>query len=150
MVEYKYDAWGKPLTGFPTGILANKLGQRPYPTGELNSRFRAPNGDERVFGPDGRVSQDIDHSHPQHHPDLDDPHKHDWEWPEDGGAPTRGPAYNFDLGRVIGVAALVIVGGVASAILLVDNATGIGVIDDFTLVPVGGMITKGTSMMLGG
>ena len=27
VVEYKYDAWGKPLTGFPTGTLANTLGK---------------------------------------------------------------------------------------------------------------------------
>ena len=27
VVEYKYDAWGKPLTGFPIGTLANTLGK---------------------------------------------------------------------------------------------------------------------------
>jgi RHS repeat-associated protein len=27
VVEYKYDAWGKPLSGFPTGALANTLGK---------------------------------------------------------------------------------------------------------------------------
>lgn len=26
VVEYKYDAWGKPLTGFPTGTLKDTLG----------------------------------------------------------------------------------------------------------------------------
>jgi len=45
-------------------------------------------------GPDGRALKDIDKSHPQNHPDLKNPHEHDWTWDENGKA-KRGPAHNF-------------------------------------------------------
>lgn len=49
-------------------------------TSEPNSVYTAPNGDKRVFGPDGKSLKDIDYSHPSHHPELENPHVHDWDW----------------------------------------------------------------------
>ena len=52
-----------------------------------NSRRTNPNGDTRIYGPDGKALKDIDKSHPQHHPELENPHIHDWGW--DGEKPNR-------------------------------------------------------------
>lgn len=64
----------------------NKLPTRDIP----NSTRTKPNGDTRTYGPDGKATHDIDRSHPQHHPELPNPHAHEWTW--DGNQPTRGPA----------------------------------------------------------
>ena len=57
-----------------------------------NSELTKPNGDKRIYGPDGRATTDVDYSHPTHHPDLPVPHVHDWNW--NGDQPSRGPAYD--------------------------------------------------------
>ena len=62
--------------------------------GEPNSTGIKSNGDLRHYGPDGRAQTDTDYSHPERHPDLDNPHKHDWTWGRNGDNPKRGPAYN--------------------------------------------------------
>lgn len=51
------------------------------------------------MGPDGRASQDEDYSHPEHHPELENPHFHDWTW-DDEGVPHRGEAHNFSINEV--------------------------------------------------
>lgn len=54
----------------------NKLPDDSIP----NTTLTAPNGNKRVYGPDGRSVKDIDYSHPWHHPELGNPHIHDWDW----------------------------------------------------------------------
>ena len=71
-------------------------------TGKPNSTVQKPNGDLRVYGPDGKVLKDIDSSHPEKHPELKNPHEHDWTW--DGNKPNRGDAHNFaNIGKGIGI-----------------------------------------------
>ena len=54
----------------------NKLPNKSFP----NTTLTAPNGNKRVYGPDGIPVKDIDYSHPWHHPELNNPHIHDWDW----------------------------------------------------------------------
>lgn len=61
-------------------------------TGIPNTTEQKPNGDFRVYGPDGKAVKDIDYSHPQNHPNLPNPHAHDWTW--NGDIPSRGKAYD--------------------------------------------------------
>jgi len=83
----------------------NKMPTKSKP----NSKKKNPNGDIRIYGPDGRVVKDIDSSHPSHHPELKNPHQHDWIW--EGEKPTRGPAHNIVTGEDIATGALIIGGG---------------------------------------
>ncbi len=70
-------------------------GPNHLPTvGKPNSVVENSKGDTRYYGPDGRATKDVDSSHPEHHPELKNPHEHDWTWDEDG-KPQRGPAHNF-------------------------------------------------------
>ena len=72
---------------------ALKTNKNKLPTNGIpNTSVPKPNGDIRVYGPDGKAIKDIDSSHPTHHPELPNPHVHDWEW--DGDSVTRGPAYD--------------------------------------------------------
>ena len=80
-----------------------------------NSTLTKPNGDIRVFGPDGRAIKDIDKSHPEHHPELQNPHYHDWEWNDnkaERGQP-RNPsdAEMFENGKEIVGTGIVVFGG---------------------------------------
>jgi|GEM_PF-5857355 len=52
----------------------------------------------------------------------------------------------WDIAAGIG---LVIVGGVATAILAADDTTGIGVLDDPLMAGTGGMVVKGLTMVFG-
>lgn len=62
-------------------ITPSKPGHISLPTkGNPNSTQTKPNGDIRVYGSDGRALKDIDKSHPEHHPELQNPHVHDWSW----------------------------------------------------------------------
>lgn len=58
-----------------------------------------PNGDYRSCGLDGKATTDTDYSHPDHHPDLPIPHAHDWSW--NGDTPSRGPAYDPNVSKII-------------------------------------------------
>ncbi len=76
-------------------------------TGEPNSTVKKPNGDTRAYGPDGRATKDTDYSHPSRHPELKNPHEHDWKW-DNNGVPNRGKAHNFEnigvaLGTGVGI-----------------------------------------------
>jgi RHS repeat-associated protein len=57
-----------------------------------SDHIEGPNGQIRDYGPDGRAKTDFDFGHPQHHPDLESPHAHDWDCPS--GKPQRGPGRN--------------------------------------------------------
>lgn len=58
-------------------------------TDKPNSWIKNPNGNIRVYGDDGRAIKDIDWGHPNHHPELSNPHVHDWTY---DGKPIRGKA----------------------------------------------------------
>ena len=45
-----------------------------------------------------KAIKDIDRGHPEHHPELENPHIHDWNW--DGDKVTRGKARNPKAGEV--------------------------------------------------
>ena len=67
---------------------------------EPNSVLESPNGTKRYYGPDGRATKDLDSGHPQHHPELENPHQHDWTW-DDDGKPKRGKARNPDAEKIV-------------------------------------------------
>lgn len=125
--------------------VANKLPIK----GEPNSKQTSPNGQqEREYGPDGKEKKDTNYGHLEHHPELPSPHGHDWEW--DGDIPKRGPTYapinwvNVAFGG--GLTAVCVVGIVVVA---ADDATGIGVRDDFLFGPLGAGAGKGLIMIFG-
>lgn len=125
--------------------LSNKSNRRPY-QGEPGSTYRAPNGDTRTYGPDGKPSRDYDHDdhgYPKTHPhDENGGHSHDWE----NGV--RGPAYSTVLESIAGVA-LVAACVIGIAAVAADDVTLIGIADDFLFYPLGTGIEKGLVMIFG-
>ena len=125
--------------------LSNKSNRRPY-QGEPGSTYRAPNGDTRTYGPDGKPSRDYDHDdhgYQKTHPhDENGGHSHDWE----NGV--RGPAYSTVLESIAGVA-LVAACVIGIAAVAADDATLIGIADDFLFYPLGTGIEKGLVMIFG-
>ena len=115
-------------------------------TGKPGSTYRAPNGDTRTYGPDGNPEHDYDHSdhgRPDKHPsDSNGGHNHDWE----NGK--RGPAYVDAIEPILGVT-LVTVCVIGTVVIVADNATGIGLIDDLLLVPLSAGIEEGIVMIFG-
>ena len=113
--------------------------RRPY-TGEPGSTYTAPNGDTRTYGPDGNPEHDYDHDdhgRPDKHPhDPNGGHNHDWE---DG---VRGPAYNISWEAVAG-GALVTACVIGIIVVAADDATGIGIADNFLFGPLGAGIGEG-------
>ena len=118
-------------------------------TGEPGSTYRAPNGDTRTYGPDGRPSHDYDHDdhgQPNKHPhDENGGHHHDWDW---SNFPPRGNAYIISWEPVAG-AALGIVCAAGVIGVAADDITGIGVADDFLLGPLFGGVGEGLIMIFG-
>lgn len=118
---------------------SHDINRRPY-TGAPGSTYRAPNGDTRTYGPDGKPQHDYDHSDhgaPSKHPhDKKGGHNHDWI----NGK--RGPAYASGIEMLAG-ATLITVGLVGVTFVVLDDATGIGVFDDFLVTPLGSAIYEG-------
>ena len=119
--------------------------RRPY-TGEPGSTYTAPNGDSRTYGPDGTPAHDYDHDdhgNPDKHPhDQNGGHNHDWE----NGV--RGPAYSIEWEQVLGVT-LVTVCVIGIVVVAMDDATGIGVVDDFLFGPLGVGVGEGLILIFG-
>ena len=119
--------------------------RRPY-TGEPGSTYTAPNGDSRTYGPDGTPEHDYDHDdhgRPDKHPhDPNGGHNHDWE----NGV--RGPAYSIGWEPIAGVA-LVAVCVIGIIVVAADDATGIGVADDFLFGPLGAGVGEGLILIFG-
>ena len=119
--------------------------RRPY-TGEPGSTYTAPNGDSRTYGPDGKPEHDYDHDdhgRPDKHPhDPNGGHNHDWE----NGV--RGPAYSIGWEPIAGVA-LVAVCVIGIIVVAADDATGIGVADDFLFGPLGAGVGEGLILIFG-
>ena len=83
---------------------------------------------ERSYDNQGRAKTDTDYGHADHHPDLESPHYHDWDW--SSGSPKRGEARN----TVIAVCVIVAC-AVAIVYLAANDITGIGITDDL-VIPV--------------
>ena len=153
VVNWVIDNIIQPIEDFFTSIKQNNASnmdshdanRRPY-TGEPGSTYTAPNGDSRTYGPDGTPKRDYDHDdhgRPDKHPhDSNGGHNHDWD---DG---VRGPAYSIGWEPFAG-SALVAVGVFGMFVLAVDDATGIGVADDFLFGPLGAVIAEGWIMIFG-
>ncbi len=100
------------LSKINTASGVSNNGNNKLPTvGKPNSVASNNKGDKRYYGEDGRATKDVDTSHPWRHPDLENPHEHDWVWGEDG-SPTRGEAHNFsnaaiETVAIIGIAYLI-------------------------------------------
>ena len=137
--------WG--VSAYKTNILQSKsshdANKRPN-TGEPGSTYVAPNGDKRTYGPDGKPQHDYDHNdhgRPDKHPHDDNGgHNHDWENGE------RGPAYETYIEPIAGVA-LITLCAVGIIAVAVDDATGVGIADDFLFAPLGIGISEGLIMI---
>jgi len=133
------------------------------PTGEPNSTGKLYNPDGslkqvREYGPDGKAKKDTDysdHGNPKEHPDV--PHEHDWDWSKN---PPRGDdkpvnkkqetanSSSSIWTKIAGVG-IVAIGVIGTGILILDDATGIGTLDDPAIGITGGMVTKGIQMIFG-
>ena len=124
---------------------SHDVNRRPY-TGEPGSTYTAPNGDTRTYGPDRTPKHDYDHNdhgRPDKHPhDSKGGHNHDWE----NGV--RGPAYSVNWKPIVGVV-LVTVCVIALAVVIADDFTGVGAVDDVLLGPLGTGVGKGLIMVFG-
>ena len=124
---------------------SNDANRRPY-TGEPGSTYTAPNGDSRTYGPDGTPKHDYDHNdhgRPDKHPhDPNGGHNHDWKYG------VRGPAYSIRWEPIAG-AVLVTVCAIGIAVAVADDATGIGVADDFLLGPLSAGVREGLILIFG-
>ena len=70
------------ITTKKTSVNVNKGNSISRPsTGTPNGVYDIPNGDYRIMGPFGDLknAKDFDESHPEHHPDLENPHIHDFD-----------------------------------------------------------------------
>lgn len=120
--------------------------------GKPNSSLTSKNGKlVREYGPDGKAKRDTDYGHPEHHPDLPSPHYHDWTW--DGDIPHRGSAYgitgnNIDyVSMALGVGLVICsVGGVI--LLVSDDASLVGVLDNTLIAPVSQGIQQGIGIVI--
>ena len=121
------------------------------PKGKPGSSKTLPNPDgtpkqKRWYGPDGNPERDRDYNHPGNMPF---PHDHRWENGERGKDHLPpDPSYKMNLEPVIGVglAAVCVVGIIAVA---ADDATVIGVADDFLLGPLGAGVGEGLILIFG-
>ena len=115
-------------------------------TGKPGSTYTAPNGDKRTYGHDGRPTKDWDHDDhgaPNKHPhDSEGGHTHDWE----NGK--RGPAHIEQIKPILGVT-LITACTLGMAFVVANDTTGIGVIDDFLISPLGSGIGSGVIMIFG-
>ena len=105
--------------------------------GAPGSTYRAPNGDTRTYGPDGRPQYDYDHDdhgYPETHPhDENGGHSHDWDWTNP--QKPRGDAYASVFATAVGVA-VVAVCVIGVIIVAADDTTVMGVLDDFLFFPL--------------
>ena len=125
-------------------VLSSNRGE-PNSTQDLYDRKGNLVG-RRYFGPDGWAKTDehfTDHGNPKRHKV---PHKHDWELTPDGKW-QLGKAYSMpsDVGLGLGI---VLVASVAIAWVVVNDVTGVGVADDFALVPLSTAVATGVSMIV--
>ena len=118
-------------------------------TGEPGSSVILPNPDgtpkqKRWYGPDGYPERDRYYNHAG---DIPFPHDHEWKDGQRGKdhlAPD--PAYEFSWIPILGVG-LVSACAIGTAIVVADNITGVGVMDDILIGPLGTGIAEGFIMI---
>lgn len=137
------------------------------PTGKLPDEGQADSKDtlynpdgspkqDRWYGPDGKAEKDRDYNHGGVGHEF--PHDHEWDWnknpPRQPGVPVPTPypntintSSNSTWWYVPAGIGLVVIGGLATAALLTDDATGIGVLDDTAIPVTAGMVAKGFEMV---
>lgn len=143
----------QPVKNFfsPSSVVAATANNLP-PTGEPGSSQTLPNPDgtpkqKRWYGPDGNAVRDRDYNHPGK--DIPFPHDHEWkngQRQKDHLPPS--PNYEFSLEPVIGVG-LVTICVIGIVVVAADDATGIGVADDFLFGPLGAGVGEGLILMFG-
>ncbi len=131
-----------------SSIAVSSLKSLP-PTGDPNSSQTLPNPDgtpkqKRWYGPDGKAVRDRDYNHPG---DVPFPHDHEWKNGERGTDHLDpSPDYKFSLETIIGVG-IVVTCVVGIAVVIADDATGVGVADDFLFGPLGAGLTGGLTLI---
>lgn len=125
---------------------SHNLNERPY-KGEPGSTYKAPNGDTRTYGSDGKPQHDYDHSdhgNPKNHPhDENGGHNHDWV----NGK--RGKAYVSETNDPVKGFALAAACAIGAFIVAADDITGFGTADDALLGPLGAGFEQGIIMIFG-
>lgn len=120
-------------------------------TGDPNSTQTLPNPDgtpkqKRWYGPDGNAERDRDYNHSG---DMPFPHDHEWNngiRGKDHLPPS--PDYEFFWEPVVGIG-MVTICAIGIVIVSADDATGIGVADDFLFGPLGAGFEGGLIMIFG-
>ena len=120
-------------------------------TGEPGSEqtLRNPDGtpkQKRWYGPDGKPERDRDYNHGG---DLPFPHDHDWNNGKRGTDHLPpSPEYKFSWEPVAGIG-MVTICVAGFVVVALDDATGIGIGDDFLFGPLGAGFSKGLIMIFG-
>ena len=140
----------KSVVSSVTNIVKASSNSLP-PKGEPGSSKTLPNPDgtpkqKRWYGPDGNPERDRDYNHPGNMPF---PHDHRWKNGERGKDHLPpDPSYKMNWEPVIGVG-LVTVCVVGIIAVAADDATGIGVADDFLFGPLGAGVGEGLILIFG-
>lgn len=119
--------------------------------GNPGSSQTLPNPDgtpkqKRWYGPDGNPQRDRDYNHPGNMPF---PHDHEWKNGERGEEHLLpDPSYKMNWESVMG-AGLVAICTAGIIVVAADDFTGIGVVDDFLLGPLGAGVGEGLIMIFG-
>ena len=143
----------QPVKNFfsPSSAVADTANSLP-PTGKPGSSQTLPNPDgtpkqKRWYGQDGNAVRDRDYNHPGK--DISFPHDHEWkngQRQEDHLPPS--PDYEFSLDPVLGVG-LVTICVIGIVVVAANDATGIGVADDFLFGPLGAGVGEGLILIFG-
>lgn len=101
--------------------------------GDPNTTIRVSKNTWRTYGPDGRALRDTDYD--DRHPDIGNPHDHDWTWDDDKPSRSEPKPHNDEAvtNAVIGIGMLAL-SGAAFVFAIANDSTGIGVADD-ALIP---------------
>jgi hypothetical protein len=135
--------------GTPNILNSSKLPN----TGEPNSTGILYNPDgtpkqKREYGPDGKPLKDTDYNHGGKH---SFPHGHPWKDGDRGpGVPSpmeNSMTSNSHSGAKVMATCLIVVGIAGTIILVLDDATLIGIADDPAIAVTGGIIVKGLEML---
>ena len=113
---------------------SNKLPVTGKPNSTSSSYDNSGNKkQDRTYDEQGEAKQDTDYGHADHHPDLQSPHYHDWDW--SSGVPKRGDAHN----AIVSIS-VIIVSALTITYLALNDATVIGIADDAAIPAFGYLI----------
>ena len=149
------DFIGATLSGIKIGLDAVNQATKDSANGKLplrgkpNSTQKSKNGKVvRDYGPDEKAKRDTDYGHP----DLPSPHYHDWTW--DSNIPQRGSAYGITgntvdyLSIALGIGLVICSVFLGGAILVCDDVSVFGVMDNTLIGPVSQGIGQGIGMII--